>query len=426
MIKAMRVGNTVICNIHGKMYKKTCESTEEILDLYDQALQTDDSNEEEVAELVAMMIPPKNQLELELERQEEELQDNQTLIEWMENIKNLGDEHFEVDGFKLYMKGINITVPEFLAKEFAVRREDQEDLTAMMNFWRLCALNPDPRCREDLFGFIQRNGLTLTQSGCFVAYRNANVKFAGSKEQNDIVAAAWLSKKLKGKNPEDYCVYYHYDDQEYNVKKIEKFINNWGEISDLEDDFPEINYLGNLEVLYHELKTSTERTVYTDAYSGTTEISIGTPVKLDRKDADANPERTCSKGLHVGNASWLRKDYFGSVGLVVLVNPMNAVSVPYEDYGKMRCIEYLPIALAEYNEEGYIKPVDVKTLDIDYVTQSQEELERLLSNSSLESLKEHEVLPKELSLSSLRQALTGLKGSLEEMTIIVNNRIRRV
>ena len=80
MIKAMRVGNTVICNIHGKMYKKTCESTEEILDLYDQALQTDDSNEEEVAELVAMMIPPKNQLELELERQEEELIDNQTLI----------------------------------------------------------------------------------------------------------------------------------------------------------------------------------------------------------------------------------------------------------------------------------------------------------------------------------------------------------
>jgi hypothetical protein len=61
------------------------------------------------------------------EEKEQEVKDNQTLIEWMENIKNLGDEHFEVDGFKLYMKGINITVPEFLAKEFAVRREDEEE-----------------------------------------------------------------------------------------------------------------------------------------------------------------------------------------------------------------------------------------------------------------------------------------------------------
>jgi hypothetical protein len=296
MIKAMRVGTTVICSIGGKMYKKSCDTTEEILELYDLALATNEDDTEEVNELIARLTPPKNQLELELEEKEKEIEDNQTLLEWMENIKNLGDEHFEVEGFKLFMKGINISVPEFLAREFASRREDEEDLTAMMNFWRLCALNPDPRCREDLFGFIQRNGLTLTQSGCFVAYRNANIKFAGSKEQNDIIAAAWLSKKLKGKNPLNYCVYYNYDDCEYTVRKMSKFIAEFGDLDDLEQDFPEINYLGDLDQLYQELKTSAERTVYTDAYSGTTEIEIGKPVKLDRKHADADPTRTCSRG----------------------------------------------------------------------------------------------------------------------------------
>ena len=426
MIKTMRVGNTVICSIEGTMYKKTCEDTEEILEIYDLALNTDENNTSEVAELIKRLAPPKNQLELDLEQQEQEVEDNQTLLEWMENIKNLGDEHFEVDGFKLYMKGINISVPEFLAREFATRRENNEDLTAMMNFWRLCALNPDPRCREDLFGFIQRNGLTLTQSGCFVAYRNANVKYEGSKEQNDIVVAAWLSKKLKGKDPKNYCVFYHYDDEEYSVKKISKFVDTWGQIDDLEDDFPEINYLGDLETLYQNLKESSERTVYTDAYSGTTNIEIGKPVKLDRKLADADPNRLCSRGLHLGNSSWLTKGYFGTVGLVCLVNPTMVVSIPYENYGKMRCIEYLPISLMSYDEEGKVIPVDVKTLDIDYCTQSQEELEKLLEEYTLEELKEHEIIPKEISLAALRQSIKGLKGSLEEMSAVVKNRIRFV
>jgi hypothetical protein len=105
---------------------------------------------------------------------------------------------------------------------------------------------------------------------------------------------------------------------------------------------------------------------------------------------------------------------------------MNSVSVPYEDFGKMRCIEYLPISLAEYDDRGYIKPVDVKTLDIDYVTKSQEELEKLITSSTLESLKEHDIIPKEITLMALRQTLTGLKNSLEEMTNVVNNRVKHV
>jgi hypothetical protein len=58
----------------------------------------------------------------------------------------------------------------------------------MMNFWRLCALNPDPRCREDLYKFLINNDLTLTPSGYFVAYRNVNVKNEGLRERNEFVA----------------------------------------------------------------------------------------------------------------------------------------------------------------------------------------------------------------------------------------------
>ena len=59
MIKAMRVNNTVICTINQKMYKKTCDTTEEILELYDLALNTDENNEEDLAVLLSMFAPKK-------------------------------------------------------------------------------------------------------------------------------------------------------------------------------------------------------------------------------------------------------------------------------------------------------------------------------------------------------------------------------
>ena len=64
--------------------------------------------------------------------------------------------------------------------------------------------------------------------------------------------------------------------------------------------------------------------------------------------------------MHVGGKDWLSKNYFGEVGLRVLVNPADIVAVPTQsDYGKFRTCAYLPINVVEYDNDGRIKDADI-------------------------------------------------------------------
>ena len=130
--------------------------------------------------------------------------------------------------------------------------QDEVKLDTYRNFWTLMSLNPDERCRKNLFWFLNKNGLVISRCGFFVAYRNAN---------------------------------YHSTDVDGT-------------------------------------------TVYTDAHSGTTRIRIGEVVTMSRKECDNVQENTCSRGLHLGARSWLKRNYFGSQGLVCLCNPADVVAVP--------------------------------------------------------------------------------------------------
>ena len=155
-------------------------------------------------------------------------------------------------------------------------------------------------------------------------------------------------------------------------------------------------------------------------------IIIGQPVKIDRKQCDANPDRTCSTGLHAANSSWLTSGYFGSVGLAVLINPMHVIAVPYTDGGKLRCCEYLPIATINYDESGKVIPIDTSTFELDYAEYTQKELIDMINTTSLESLKEHEIIPKELSAFGLQTIGGSWADSLEKIKTIVNSRIQEV
>jgi hypothetical protein len=129
----------------------------------------------------------------------------------------------------------------------------------------------------------------------------------------------------------------------------------------------------NLDALYNKLinDNSEETPIYTDAHSHSTTIKLGQPVKLDRDKRDANQEHSCSAGLHVGAKGWLKANYYGDVGLMVLVNPANVVAVPtIDEYGKMRVCEYFPVAIVDFDENGNVvePPYDVHT-DVEYLNQ---------------------------------------------------------
>lgn len=85
-----------------------------------------------------------------------------------------------------------------------------------------------------------------------------------------------------------------------------------------------------------------------DIYSGTVYNGIGAKPTMDRNKVDDNPDRHCSKGLHVG-----AMDYVSSYGgensryIVVKVDPADVVSVP-KDYSCMKCRTTSYEVLREY------------------------------------------------------------------------------
>lgn len=202
-----------------------------------------------------------------------------------------------VKGDSIYWEEVSqLSLPTEFAKAIleAENNNDEVKIDTYRNFWTLMSLNPDEKCRKNLFWFLNKSGLVISRCGFFVAYRNVNYKMTE--------------------------------------------------------------------------KDGTE--VYTDAHSGTTTIKIGEVVTMPREECDSVQENTCSRGLHLGARTWLKRNYFGSQGLVCLCNPTDVVAVPpYDVYGKLRTCAYLPIAKAEFDENGDVIPFKADDgFDCGYVT----------------------------------------------------------
>lgn len=82
---------------------------------------------------------------------------------------------------------------------------------------------------------------------------------------------------------------------------------------------------------------------FKDIYSGQFDNSPGQIVQMDRSDVDDDDERTCSNGLHVCSASYLK--HYGTTSgnktVKVKVNPADVVSIPVDyNNAKMRVCRY--------------------------------------------------------------------------------------
>ncbi len=123
-------------------------------------------------------------------------------------------------------------------------------------------------------------------------------------------------------------------------------------------------------VAYRNVATTNEEGIYTDYHSHSTRIKIGEMVTLDRSKCDCDSSNECSRGLHCASVKWLKRNYFGSVGLACLVNPADVVAVPHNSsYGKLRTCAYLPMEIIHYDENDNVIPLDVEDgFDCSYVT----------------------------------------------------------
>lgn len=86
---------------------------------------------------------------------------------------------------------------------------------------------------------------------------------------------------------------------------------------------------------------------FMDIYSGTFDNSVGTVVKMERRNVNEDSSKTCSAGLHVAASSYLNSyaSAENNKTIMVKVNPRDVVAVPHDyNFSKMRVCEYEVIA----------------------------------------------------------------------------------
>lgn len=97
-----------------------------------------------------------------------------------EFIGNINDSQLLVlKGESVYWEEVSqLSMPSELVRAVldAEFEHDEVRIDTYRNFWTLMSLNPDERCRKNLFWFLNKNGLIISRCGFFVAYRNADFK----------------------------------------------------------------------------------------------------------------------------------------------------------------------------------------------------------------------------------------------------------
>lgn len=156
MQKVIKVDNKVTVFLeNGKILEK--EVTEDVFKKVVKA-QTD----EEVLKLLC----PEYKKSIELHN------NALTLVEKIQKSKLLS-----MKGDVVYWEEVScLSVPEELVKAIIKAEEEHNELkiSTYRNFWTLMSLNPDERCRKNLFWFLQKYGMTISRCGFFVGYRNVD------------------------------------------------------------------------------------------------------------------------------------------------------------------------------------------------------------------------------------------------------------
>jgi len=357
-ITVIKIGNMVKISLAGKLKQKNCGSPAEADELFRLCL---DAKENPTDEKILNIRAYLNE---------------RTRVAMM-----AGLEH-DPETSEVFMAGFNTPVPDGLVEIIKDYHENGYPMQPLLNFWKLLMLNPDTRVRTDLFDFITAHDFSLTDNGYMVVYKAVYDATEGDTDTSfaEFVSSKYLHvKKTWKESPKNYVVY-RSDDDEFAITNV-KTANKWKETE------KEIEFMGNLNELFDAIFSSktdadTNVPVYTDMHSRSMRIELGTPVKQDRKDCDADYRNECSNGLHVGATAYVERFANWHSGenraiLVCYVNPANVVAVPQYDHSKMRVAEYFPFAIANWDGEK-IDVVEQAYFPADYTEYEVEELEKLV------------------------------------------------
>ena len=359
IVNAIKIGNTVNISINGKLTKKNCGSPKEADELFRLCLTAKEKPSVETIKLIKMALNEKTRI---------------AMLCGLEADNDTGE---------VYLAGFNTPVPISLIEIIKEYHENKYPLTAIINFWKLLMINPDPRVRKSLFDFIMVHDFVITDSGYFIAYKAVEKKKLTASKSVDTDLAAFvkteydLVKNTWKMNPARYMVYKKLNEQGF-YKTKNTTCAKWDEKA------KEIQFLGKLDTLYNDVQNlpvaETVQT-YTDKYSHKMHIQLGIPAMQKRGACDANPGTECSKGLHVGATRYIHQWYKPAADTAVLicyVNPANVIAVPDHDKTKIRVCEYFPYAETNF-VDGKLTVIKESYHESDYKTYEEKELAKMVT-----------------------------------------------
>lgn len=335
-------GNTITLVYEGQVYTKQA-SDEEI------AIATVHAQAKDYEELVNYLFPtPKNLL---------------------------NKPGFWEQNGSLYYKNIKVSIPKVLAEKFLVA--DGEEFDRLIKFWGWLSLNPNPETREELYKWVEKHGVQLTDGGLMILYRRVyRVKTLESD----------LGKFVKET----------YEKLKRWKKSTNKVVweNKYEPVYSLEGNDVHYSTVGNLRNLYNEFTQPTE--TFTDAHTRTKRYVIGQEAREPRSAGDQNSRVSCSKGLHMSHKNFAFNG-FGDTPIAVIVNPCDILAVP-DNGDKIRSCAFTPVAVLNKDAE-WADDSDVHTRINTCYDAAVERLEQLLSEAEFEDFKKHEVLSNEWNLA---------------------------
>lgn len=344
--------------------------------------------------IINLLSPPKEvkQLEIDFEKEVQEI------ITPIVNILSTND-NFEIEGDKVYLKGIkSIAIPSSIVAEF-IRLESErqenckkdyglayiskdcdldEEFNALLMFTYKLLLNPMEQSRQDCLDYVKKYDIKLTNTGNMIMYRRIVSVNNSNKDLIDFISKQYLKVKSWKKSPKNYTIY----------KTEESFYEITNNTCSKSFQDKNNTVIGNLAELYLNL-ANLEENRYTDDYTKSYDIRIGEVYKIREADIDINKHGSCGGALHIADGKVFNYNGFGDTPVVTLTDPRHVYKMDSGSNGKIGVKQMFIMAITEQDENGNYIDIDsqaVVNFDEIYHNQTIEELQNALQNKSFKPL----------------------------------------
>ena len=257
-------------------------------------------------------------------------------------IKRIGlstDNRLELDAEqkRLYLKGTETPIEPGLSDKILDFLDHGLSIEPLIKFWESCLRNPHFVAVTELFHFLEKNHLPITDDGAFLGYKKLN--FVGGVDL-----------------PEEFGELF------VDPTGTVRYLN--GQAADMETAYKYLSFI-----------SEANNPMMKDVYSGRIKQKIGEVVSIDRVKFNEEERRNaCGYGLHVGAFSY---SFSGNVRVLVKVFPEDVIACnPNEE--KLRTCKYQIVSFVD-------EQVEVKELLINLTKEQQDIANGVGSDDDIDS-----------------------------------------